>query len=126
MINATRHNTESNIFETELQQLGLPKEHAVAMSKVLSEHVEDIKKYLVNKTLRINEMKNIKWSVAEDAIDCGHFQFEIKDQIQNGAVKDSFHSVKIHKNDIKILLKEMNIIKSIMEKYNEDNKLGKN
>lgn len=124
--NATRHNTESNIFETELQQLGLPKEHASAMSRVFTDNYEEIKINLLCKKLRVNELKSVQWTIAEDVIDCGNFIFDIKDKIVDGIAKDATYCIKISKNDIIILINELKTVKSVFEKYDHVNKFCNN
>lgn len=50
--NAARHNASELVFNEEIQQLGLPKEHAAAMCSVLTEHATAIRQRLIDKSFK--------------------------------------------------------------------------
>ena len=44
--------TDGHVLDSELQQLGLPKEHAAALTKVYIENQDNIRSNLVNTSLK--------------------------------------------------------------------------
>lgn len=52
LTSAAKYDTSSTSLCSELQQLGLPKEHASALSKVYSDKVFDLKTALRDQSLR--------------------------------------------------------------------------
>lgn len=52
LISAARHSTEGSVFNEELQQLGLPKDHAASMCSVLSNYSAQIRKKLMDLSLK--------------------------------------------------------------------------
>lgn len=48
--NAARFNTSENVFNEEIQQLGLPKGHAEAITSVLSKYADGIRDHLKTKS----------------------------------------------------------------------------
>lgn len=52
IVNATRYNATDTIFDAELQQLGLPKEHSAAICRVHSEYAEALRTFLSENTLK--------------------------------------------------------------------------
>ncbi|KAE8752891.1 hypothetical protein FOCC_FOCC000236 [Frankliniella occidentalis] len=55
---ASKHSVDADSFSSELQQLGLPREHAQAAAKVFGEHVAAITAHL--KTLSLRELHRAK------------------------------------------------------------------
>lgn len=54
LVNATRFQTDETTFSTELQQLGLPMEHSVAICRVYKEQSNNIEEYLAKNSLTGN------------------------------------------------------------------------
>lgn len=50
--NAARHNASELVFNEELQQLGLPKEHAEAMCSILTLHAPAIRQRLIDRAFK--------------------------------------------------------------------------
>lgn len=117
LISATRHNTDNDVFDAELQQLGLPKEHSVALCRVFSEHSNDIRKYLSSQNLIVNELDKLSWTIPANTIDCGQLQFTVKNELVHGVPQKVVHNVNIQKGDINVLLNELLEVRKIMEKY---------
>lgn len=59
----------ANILDSELQQLGLPKEHATAITKVYTDHQEAIHRHLTNTSLKVKSETN--WSCKVVGVDVG-------------------------------------------------------
>ncbi|KAK7072022.1 COMM domain-containing protein 4 [Halocaridina rubra] len=60
----------ASVLDSELQQLGLPKEHATAMTKVYMDHQESIHQHLRDASLKVRG--NTKWSCDIAGVDIGH------------------------------------------------------
>ncbi|KXJ73071.1 hypothetical protein RP20_CCG016567 [Aedes albopictus] len=122
LVSAARFNTESSVFGTELQQLGLPKDHTTVMCQVLEDYVSQIRSKLRQSSLTINELESVTCSVPENTIDCVQLQFNIKNEIVNGVPQRTNHAVNINRSDIPVLLKELKSIKTIMDGYDYESK----
>ncbi|XP_055610212.1 COMM domain-containing protein 4 [Uranotaenia lowii] len=124
LVSAARFNTESSIFGTELQQLGLPKDHTTVMCRVLEDYVSQFRSVLLRSSLKINELESVSSSIPEGTIDCVQLQFDIANEIVNGVSQPASHTVNVNRSDIPILLKELKTIKSIMDGYDFEAKHG--
>lgn len=122
LVSAARFNTESSVFGTELQQLGLPKDHTTVMCQVLEDYVSQIRSKLRQSSLTINELESVTSTIPENTIDCVQLQFGIKNEIINGVPQRTTHEVNVNCSDISILLKELKSIKSIMDGYDYESK----
>lgn len=111
LLSAVRHGVTKEVFSIELQQLGFPKEHSMAMGKVLDEKASAVKSYLRGKSLSVNELKNVKFSKSDSGIDCVKMELDI-------ANRNITKEIHISKEDIPILLKELKIIQSKMNEFN--------
>lgn len=122
LVSAARFSTESSVFGTELQQLGLPKDHTTVMCRVLEEYVGQIRTKLWQSSLTINELENVTSSIPENTIDCVQLQLGIKNEIINGVPQRTTHAVNINRCDVPVLLKELKTIKAIMDGYDYEAK----
>ncbi|XP_066987937.1 COMM domain-containing protein 4 isoform X1 [Macrobrachium rosenbergii] len=59
----------ANVLDSELQQLGLPKEHATAITKVYTEHQEALQAHLKNASLKVRG--GTTWSCEVVGVDIG-------------------------------------------------------
>ena len=60
---SARHNVDGETVSNELQQLGLPKEHSHALSKVYDEKLEELQSILRQQSLRVSRLKGVEWRV---------------------------------------------------------------
>lgn len=111
LLSAVRFNIGKDVFSIELQQLGLPREHSLALGKVLDEHSASLKENLKTKSLTINELTDVKCKES-DGIDCVKLEMKIKKSLSGGNI---VKEVNINSADIPILIKELKIIKSKMD-----------
>ena len=116
VLSAVRFGVTKDIFSVELQQLGFPREHSLALGKVLNEKSGIIKNYLKGKSLAVNELKEVKLLPSENAIECVKLQMKIdhyerKDQTVT-------KEINVNKSDIPILIKELKIIQAKMNELN--------
>lgn len=115
LTNATRFQADKNTFSTELEQLGLPKEHSAVLSNVFSESSDRIYGYLSKNTLSVNELINVTSEIPDDCIDCAQFTFDIKNELVNGVPTRTTHKININKTNVKILLNELKTVQNLME-----------
>lgn len=74
---ATRFNTDSNILQSELQQLGLPREHSTSIKRVFDDQFLNLTDKFRTSSLKVNSLKkvvcisdtNTKCAIAEFLID---------------------------------------------------------
>ena len=60
---AGKHNVDGETVSNELQQLGLPKEHAQALCKVYEDKLSQIRNTLRKQSLRLPQLKALDWRV---------------------------------------------------------------
>lgn len=118
LLSAVRFGIEKDVFAIELQQLGLPREHSLALGKVLNENSAALRENLKSKSLTINELADVRCRES-DGIDCVKLEMEIKNFI--GAKGNVTKEINISKSDIPVLLKELKIIKSKMDQLDYEN-----
>lgn len=118
LLSAVRFNIGKDIFAIELQQLGLPREHSLALGKVLDESSASLKTDLTNKALTINELTDVKCTES-DGIDCVKLQLEIANFLPDGG--EVSKEINISKFDIPVFLKELKIIQSKMNELDYEN-----
>lgn len=119
LLSAVRFSIGKDVFSIELQQLGLPREHSLALGKVLDEHSASLKENLKFKSLTINELSDVKCRQS-DGIDCVKLEMKIKNSVSGGNVVKEVN-ININSSDIPILIKELKIIKSKMDELDYDN-----
>ncbi|XP_065676225.1 COMM domain-containing protein 4 [Hydra vulgaris] len=85
--NSAKYQVNSEILSNELQQLGLPKELAISMCKVLDENAEKLYSYLKQNSFRLSRMERFDWRVDyvlssshQDEINEAEIQILIKKQ----------------------------------------------
>lgn len=118
LLSAIRFGIGKDIFSVELQQLGLPREHSLALGKVLDENSAQLREHLKSKSLAINELADVTCKES-DGIDCVRLNMEISNHIESG--ESISQSININKSDIPVLLKELRIIKAKMDELDYEN-----
>jgi len=61
--NAAKYDVRVDELSDEIQQLGLPKEHATGLSKVYSDHAVVVRARLREKSLKLNSLEKVDWRV---------------------------------------------------------------
>ncbi|EDV97338.1 GH14750 [Drosophila grimshawi] len=119
LTSAARYSCTDVIFSEEIQQLGLPKEHAAAMCRVLQAHATAIRQKLIDKAFRINELQSIRnvTSLGETPPNCATLELKISQELVDGLPKDTTHIVNIECAQLGALLDEMKLARDIMLKY---------
>jgi hypothetical protein len=66
---AVRFSCNSNALHSELQQLGLPREHSTSVKRVVDEHCEEVTSHFKRQSLKVNHLE--KFTVEVDpSINC--------------------------------------------------------
>ncbi|KAK7874097.1 hypothetical protein R5R35_004641 [Gryllus longicercus] len=60
---SARHGVDEEALGSELQQLGLPREHSMAICRVYRDHVASITAHLQSSTLRLSRLQHVQWRV---------------------------------------------------------------
>ncbi|XP_055302033.1 COMM domain-containing protein 4 [Sitodiplosis mosellana] len=115
LVNATRFRTDETTFSTELQQLGLPQEHSSAICRVFKEQSGNIQEYLTKNSLTVNELIDMTFDIPSDAINCACITFKLKNEIIDGVPTETSHEINIERSDVRMLLKEMKTVRSLMD-----------
>lgn len=118
ILSAVRYGVAKDVFSVELQQLGFPREHSISLGKVLDENSEKLREHLKNKSLKINELTDVKCRES-DGIDCVKLELDMKNYIHGGGKVTK--QININKRDIPVLLNELKIIKEKMDQMNYEN-----
>lgn len=116
LVNATRYGADEAVFNEELQQLGLPKEHSAAICRVRGEYLTDIAAMLAKSSLSVNQLTDFSYTLpaASETIDCATLHVRIANELRNGRPQATGHSVHISRSDIAYLLDELRTIDRIM------------
>ncbi|XP_037939768.1 COMM domain-containing protein 4 isoform X2 [Teleopsis dalmanni] len=119
LVNAARHNVAESVFNEEIQQLGLPKDHAAAVSRVLTANATSIRQKLVDKAFKINELTSVRYiSPTEDTktINCATFEIKLSDEVVNDLPEEcTTHIVNMSYENVKALLEELKIAQDLIQ-----------
>lgn len=63
----------------------------------------------------VNELIAMTYDVPSDAIDCACITFKLKNELVDGVPTETNHQINIGKTDVKMLLKELKTVRSLME-----------
>ncbi|KAL0269742.1 UNVERIFIED_CONTAM: hypothetical protein PYX00_007377 [Menopon gallinae] len=103
LTSSARYEVEEDALNSELQQLGLPKEHATALCKVYSENMSAIVEKLSAKSLRISSMEEVSCNYSEST-GKAELRLKVKDFI-----KDNTGSYRINMTpeQLSLILKDL-------------------
>ncbi|KAH8317876.1 hypothetical protein KR067_003615, partial [Drosophila pandora] len=116
---AARFSCTEAIFGEEIQQLGLPKDHAAAMCRVLQKHSSSIRQTLMDKAFIINELQSVRDVTSPETTppNCATLEFKISQELVDGLPQDTTHVLTFDRVQIRALLAEMKLARDVMEKY---------
>lgn len=120
LYNAVRYSVPTELFNKELQQLGLPKDHSNQICIIYTEFYDKIKEAQFATTLSISQLGDI---VLEPSGDPGykHIHLVTNWEVTNGVVKDKMeHSLSIRNEDLTKLVSELEIARKLMVKYSSE------
>ncbi|XP_017068364.1 COMM domain-containing protein 4 [Drosophila eugracilis] len=124
LISAARYSCTESIFGEEIQQLGLPKDHAAAMCRVLQKHSAGIQQTLKNKAFKINELQSVRKVTTPGRLPSTFTTLEVKisQELVDGLPKDTTHVFSMDRPQMEALLAELKLAREVMQKY--ENKTG--
>nr|CAG4642906.1 EOG090X0HLW [Evadne anonyx] len=108
---ASRFSTSEEHLRAELQQVGLPKEHAAALAKVHQDSTRSIRQKLLSDSSSPNSVEDVNWRLVDDEIE---LDFQLK-----GTAKSGAHSFAISAQPAKLqpLLYELEKIQNLISQY---------
>lgn len=149
LTNAARYSCSEASFGEEIQQLGLPKDHAAAMCRVLQTQAAAIRQKLIDKSFRsecdmytysivsncnpscafpsVNELQSIRniTSLGETPPNCATLELKISQELVDGLPTDTTHILNIESAQLATMLEEMKMARDIMMKYeNKESAVG--
>ncbi|KAM4746935.1 COMM domain-containing protein 4 [Rhinophrynus dorsalis] len=119
---AAKHNVSSDNLSSELQQLGLPREHAASLCRSYEEKQAALQETLRENSLRLTRMSSVSWRV--DQILGSSAVKEVNEPLVhlNLSVTDSGHSrpvaVTVTATKLRVLLTEMKQALEMMNALN--------
>ncbi|XP_045481620.1 COMM domain-containing protein 4 [Harmonia axyridis] len=102
---------ETSALLSELQQLGLPREHSSAIKKVIDDKQDSITKKLKASGLKVNALQSFKAKVDKER-NCAILDIQVNDQTQQCALTE--HTVRV-------LLENLKEVRPQMEELNRHN-----
>ncbi|XP_033215817.1 COMM domain-containing protein 4 [Belonocnema kinseyi] len=100
-------------LSSELQQLGLPREHSAAVARLYTDNSPQITAILTSQSLRLNRLTSIDIAPGENSSPFKRMTLKLK----NVDGKEDETSINILKNEIPVLLTELKRARSMMEGY---------
>ncbi|KAK7096518.1 COMM domain-containing protein 4-like isoform X1 [Littorina saxatilis] len=121
MTSAAKYDCEDETLSNELQQLGLPKEHATSLCKSYSDAFHKLQEEFRNQSLRVSKLESVQWRVdyilsSSELKDVSEPSVQVKLQVKNpdnGDVKPVAFTVSAAK--FRVLLNELRQAGSMME-----------
>ncbi|KAH1023530.1 COMM domain-containing protein 4 [Dendroctonus ponderosae] len=107
---ATRFNCDNNSLQSELQQLGLPREHSVALKRVFDQYIESLSASFRQKSLKVKPLES-----AAAVTDSQHQYVTLQLEIDGGINKSAIFPL----SKVDDLLKELEQIKKVMIELKE-------
>lgn len=117
LTNTVRYNVSTEILGQELLQLGLPKEHANMVCKVVTEYFDILQEHQRTKSLRINQFEDL---VCEDTESANYkditlvTKHEVKDEKEHFRTE---HRLSIQNQDLKDLVRELETARKVMDPF---------
>lgn len=63
----------------------------------------------------VNELIDMTFDIPSDTIDCACITFKLKNEIVDGVPTEMNHQINMGKSDVRMLLKEMKTVRSLMD-----------
>ena len=117
--NATRHGVDEQTLGRELEQLGLPKEHAEAVCKPYGKEREGLREAAMRSTVRVNGLRDLRWGVtfASDADESRNNASEgrIAIRLTLDTTDEGCMDVDVSEEKFRVLLSELKAVKALMD-----------
>lgn len=121
---SARHGVDEETLSSELQQLGLPREHSTAMCRVYRDNLSSITSRLWENSLRLSRLEGVRWRVD---VTCGssilketdikprpeiHLSLDVLDNIKNNKVN---HRLMLSVEQLHMLISDLKVVSSQMD-----------
>jgi len=122
LTNSAKHGVKIEELSDEIQQLGLPKEHATGLGKVYSDHSTAVRSRLKEKGLKLNCLEKVDWRVdyvlgssaePEASQPEVHMRLNLRDADSDALTPLGF---SMDPDQCRLLLKELTAAEQIMSK----------
>ena len=108
---SARYGVSATDLSSELQQLGLPREHSAAIARLHTEYSSQITVALSSQSLRVSQLSSIQVLPCDDSSPFSTISLKLKKL--GGSGENS--TINISKEDVQVLLTELRRAKSLME-----------
>ncbi|XP_012223151.1 COMM domain-containing protein 4 isoform X2 [Linepithema humile] len=108
---SARYGVSAADLSSELQQLGLPREHSTAVARIHTDHCSQITAVLSSQSLRVSRLSSIEVLSCDSASPVSTVALKLKKI--DGNEEDS--TINISKDDVQVLLKELKRARALME-----------
>ncbi|XP_032683679.1 COMM domain-containing protein 4 [Odontomachus brunneus] len=107
---SARYSVSAADLNSELQQLGLPREHSTAVARLHTTHCPQIAVVLSSQSLRVSRVSSIEVLPCDSASPVSTVTLKLKKYY--GHEEDS--TINISKDDVQVLLKELRRVQALM------------
>ena len=118
---AAKYSVDGESLSNELQQLGLPKEHAVALCKVYQDNLAKLQSSFQERSLKLDKLSNMEWRVdyvlgSSELKEVKEPEVQLKFDKSGGTTsKPEAVSFTISSDKFRVLLSEMKQAQNFME-----------
>ncbi|KDR18862.1 COMM domain-containing protein 4-like [Zootermopsis nevadensis] len=115
---SARHGVDGETLGSELQQLGLPREHATALCRVYNDNLASISSKLRDHSLRLSHLQDVQWRLDTVVVDKNLTVGELRLSLQ---VMDPMsgtqctHNFSMNAQQLHLLLADLKRASSLME-----------
>nr|CAG4649811.1 EOG090X0HLW [Scapholeberis mucronata] len=114
---ASRFSTGEDHLRAELQQVGLPREHAAALAKVHSDNASAIRDRLVRESLMKNKVEDVACEIVDGTTQLIELTFQVQDGVQPTPQPIS---MTVDPVKLQTLLYDMEKVRSLITKHGLD------
>jgi len=115
---SARHGVDGETLGSELQQLGLPREHAAAVCRVYSDNLTSISSRLQDQSLRLSRLQDIQWRMDTVVVDKNQMVGELRMGLRvfyPASGTHHTHNFNISSQQLPLLLADLKHAASLME-----------
>ncbi|XP_011645522.1 COMM domain-containing protein 4 [Pogonomyrmex barbatus] len=106
---SARYGVSAADLSSELQQLGLPREHSTAVARLHTDHCSQITAVLSSQSLRVSRLSSI------EVLPCDSSSPTVTLKLKKIDGKEEDSTINISKDDVQVLLKELKRARALME-----------
>jgi len=112
LASAARYDVDEGALQRELEQLGLPKEHADAVCKPYGKTREDLRAALARGTAKVNALRALTWGVTFTSEPGGE---TLGVRLKLDTVEDGVMDLEVSEEKFRVLLGELKTVKALMD-----------